>query len=84
MHELYFFHFLYFSGTLNNNELKRIIRIISKFKINKFKMRLRRRRLQQRIKAKRLLQPQIKRITQINSLFKLYSDNELNKLHEWS
>ena len=47
-------------------------------------MRLRRRRLQQRIKAKRLLQPQIKRITQINNLFKLYSDNELNKLHEWS
>ena len=26
MHELYFFHFLYFSGTLNNNELKRIAR----------------------------------------------------------
>ena len=26
MHELYFCHFLYFSGTINNNELKRISR----------------------------------------------------------
>ena len=27
MYELYFFHFLHFCGTLNNNELKRIARI---------------------------------------------------------